>query len=52
MQFMEKLRVYLAATAIGFSAMAGALADAPPVQEPSSVEDIKAALFGGVPGDR
>lgn len=29
-----------------------ALAHPPPVQEPSSVEDIKSALFGGVPGDR
>ena len=29
-----------------------AQAEAPPVQKPSSVEDIKAALFGGVPGDR
>ena len=29
-----------------------AQAGPPPVQEPSSVEDIKAALFGGVPGDK
>ncbi len=27
-------------------------AQAPPVQKPSSEEDIRAALFGGVPGDR
>jgi ribonuclease BN (tRNA processing enzyme) len=29
-----------------------ALAQAPPVQTPSSEAEIKAALFGGVPGDR
>ncbi len=31
---------------------AGAFAQAPPKQTPSSEEDIKAALFGGVPMDR
>ena len=30
----------------------GATAQAPPKQKPSSEEDIRAALFGGVPGDR
>lgn len=25
---------------------------APPKQQPSSLEDIRTALFGGVPGDR
>ena len=29
-----------------------ALAQAPEVREPSSEDDIRAALFGGVPGDR
>ena len=48
-----KLRTTLVASAMGLSMLAApALAEAPPVQEPSSVEDIKAALFGGVPGDR
>ena len=52
MTIVGRLWVYLAATALGMSLIAGALADAPPVQKPSSVEDHKAALFGGVPGDK
>ena len=31
---------------------APAFAQVPPIQEPSSQEDIMAALSGGVPGDR
>jgi len=41
----------LTASALVWSAGVGR-AEPPPVQKPSSVEDIKAALFGGVPGDR
>jgi len=52
MAIKKKLRATLAASAMGLSMLAAnALAEAPAVQEPSSVEDIKAALFGGVPGD-
>ena len=53
MPINKKLRTTLTASVMGLSMLAAnALADAPPVQKPSSVEDIKAALFGGVPGDR
>ena len=52
MMIMRILRDCLATATVGIAMSAGALADAPPVQEPSSVEEIKAALFGGVPGDR
>jgi len=46
-------RTCLAAIAAGILGTAGSMsAQAPPVQDVSSVEEIRAALFGGVPMDR
>jgi hypothetical protein len=46
-------RTCLAALAAGILGTAGSVsAQAPPVQDVSSVEEIRAALFGGVPMDR
>ncbi len=43
---------FFMAASVWSAASVSAPAQAPPVQEPSSEEDIRAALFGGVPGDR
>jgi len=51
-----RARNYLGAVVAGILYFAGSVAtvqaQAVPVQEPSSVEEIQAALFGGVPGGR
>ena len=53
MPIKRKLRTTLTASAMGLSMLApNALADAPPVQEPSSKEDVREVLSGGVPMDR
>jgi len=43
---------FFTATSVWSSGSASVAPQAPAVQEPSSEEDIRAALFGGVPGDR
>ena len=53
MGIKKHLSGYLAVIVVCLPFVAGSVkAGAPPVQEPSSVEDIKKALFGGVPGDK
>jgi hypothetical protein len=56
MTIFHAYRNVLGAAVLSFSFVAGnAFAETPkpvPVQAPSMVEDIRAALFGGVPGDK
>ena len=56
MTVLKKLRVSLAATAACITLTAGAAFSEPPqpvpVGDASSEQEIRAALFGGVPGDR
>ena len=53
MLLMRMLLGTLASVALGMvMAIGSASAEPPAKQKPSSEEDIRAALFGGVPGDR
>ena len=49
---MTKTELLPAITPVGLSVSGSAIAQAPPVQEPSNETDIKNALTGGVPMGR